>query len=57
VVVKVDGETLVEFTEPDNPKQGNAYFDRRFSAGTVALQAHDPNSIVHFRRIAVRTME
>ena len=57
MVVKVDGETLVEFTEPDNPKQGNAYFDRRFSAGTVALQAHDPNSIVHFRRIAVRTME
>lgn len=52
VVVKVDGEVVLEFTEPDGVEG-----TKRLSQGTVALQAHDPNSVIHFRNIHMRVLE
>jgi hypothetical protein len=55
VTVKVDGKTLVEYTEPAD-KQKDGDFNRVLGKGTFALQAHDPNSKVYFRKIRVKKL-
>lgn len=52
ITFKVDGETVMEFTEPDD-REG----DIRLSSGTIALQAHDPESRVYYRNIEVRPLD
>ena len=53
IVVKVDGKTVVDWTEPQTPK---AYPGRIVSSGTFALQAHDPGSIVYYKNIRVKPL-
>ena len=52
VLVKVDGELVNDYTEPEGTEG-----PRHLSSGTVALQAHDPNSVIHFRNIELRELE
>ena len=61
IVVKVNGETVVEYHEPETPDQDrtsdrdkNLNRSRLLGSGTFALQGHDPESKVFFRNIAVR---
>lgn len=56
ITVKVNGETIVDYTEPENPPQPDPTRDRRLSHGTIALQAHDPGSIVHYRNIRIKPL-
>lgn len=52
IVIKVDGRTIVDHVEKtDEVKDG-----RKLSAGTFALQAHDPGSEVHYRNIRVKRL-
>jgi len=51
VVVKIDGETVVDYTEPDDVS-GTV----RLGEGTFALQAHDPGSTVRYRNLKVRRL-
>jgi hypothetical protein len=51
VTVRVDGRVLYEFVEPEGVTG-----TRKLSAGTVALQAHDPGSEVHYRNIRVKRL-
>jgi hypothetical protein len=51
IEVKVDGKTVVDYTEPED-KTG----DRRLSHGTFALQGHDPGSKVYFKNIRVKVL-
>ena len=55
VTVKVDGKTLVEYTEPEG-KQAGGDFARVLGGGTFALQAHDPQSKVYFRNLRVKKL-
>ncbi len=50
ITFKVDGEVVMEFTEPED-REGTISLDR----GTIALQAHDPNSRIYFRNLKIRT--
>jgi len=51
------GETLiVEYREPDSPPRSQARAGWVLSAGTFALQGHDPGSEVAFRNIRVRIL-
>ncbi len=52
VVLKVNGETMVDTTLPQGAKTG-----RSLSSGTFALQGHDPGSIVYFRSLRVKSLE
>jgi hypothetical protein len=56
VTLKVNGKTLVEYTEPDGQKAGKD-FDRVISEGTFALQAHDPESKVYFKNLTVKRLD
>lgn len=55
IVIKVNGETTVDYTEPaDGP--GTNFKGRKLSEGTFGIQAHDPDSEVHFERFAVKPL-
>jgi hypothetical protein len=51
VTVIVDGRVLFEFVEPDGVTGS-----RKLSHGTLGLQAHDPDSVVHFRNLRVKRL-
>jgi len=52
VTIKVDGETTVKWTEPEDwDREG-----RKIASGTFALQAHDPDSEVHYKDIRVKVL-
>lgn len=55
IVTKVNDKVLIEYTQPEDAKPGKA-FERVFSKGTFALQAHDPGSEVHFKNIKVKRL-
>ena len=51
IAVIVDGRVLFEFVEPEGVAG-----TRKLSAGTFALQAHDPGSEVHYKNIRVKRL-
>ena len=53
IVVKIDGETISDYTEPDDLDRS----DRQLSSGLFALQAHDPGSKTRYRNLRVRRLE
>lgn len=56
VTIKVDGVTVVEYTEPENPEHAKKQKGRLLSSGTFALQGHDPGSTVYFKNIRVKPL-
>ena len=56
VVIKVDGKTVTDYTEPAD-KQAGADFTRKLDAGTFALQAHDPKSVIRYKNIRVKRLD
>ena len=56
VELKINGKTMVDYTEPENKAAFSSEFERRLAEGTFALQAHDPQSVVYFRNIEVKRL-
>lgn len=56
IQLKINGETLVDYTEPEQKKSASKDFERRLDKGTFALQAHDPKSVVYFRNLMVKRL-
>ncbi len=57
VVIKLNGRTVVDYTEPKGQEAFSKDFERRLGDGTFALQCHDPKSIVHFKNIRVKRLD
>jgi len=56
IVIKVNGKTLVDYTEPEGQQAFSNQFERRLGEGTFALQGHDPGSKVYFKNIRVKRL-
>jgi hypothetical protein len=56
ITVKIDGKTVVDYTEPEGTKPGKD-FTRKIDEGTFALQAHDPKSVVRYKNIRVKRLD
>lgn len=56
VTIKINDQTVVDYTEPDAKAAFSKDFDRRLGSGTFALQAHDPDSKVSFKNIRVKRL-
>ncbi|MFT5326723.1 MAG: glycerophosphoryl diester phosphodiesterase [Planctomycetaceae bacterium] len=56
IVIKVNGKTTVDYTEPTNPKRLESWEQRVLSHGLIALQAHDPESTVLYRKIRLKVL-
>lgn len=52
IVHRVDGETVMQFTEPEDRDDPVS-----LSSGTIALQAHDPDSRVYYRNLEIKLPE
>jgi Domain of Unknown Function (DUF1080) len=51
VNVKINDKTLYEFVEPEGVSG-----KRRFGQGSIALQGHDPKSVVKFKNIRIKPL-
>lgn len=56
IELKINGKTMVDYTEPESKNAFSGEFERRLAEGTFALQAHDPESLVYFRNIEVKRL-
>jgi len=56
VILKVDGKTVIDYTQPDDFVSADKNFSRLIDSGTFALQAHDPESVVHFKNLRVKKL-
>ena len=56
IVLRVNGETIVDYTEPPNPKRSERRKERLLSSGQIAIQGHDPKSNVYFRSIRIKPL-
>lgn len=57
VTIKINGKTLVDYTQPENPQHTESMPGRRLGSGTFAIQAHDPGSVAYFKDIVVRPLK
>ncbi|MBM4068144.1 MAG: DUF1080 domain-containing protein [Planctomycetes bacterium] len=57
IVLKVNGKTIVDYTEPAEPKRPKGRELRVLSSGTFAIQAHDAKSKTLFRKIRVKPLD
>lgn len=58
ITVAIDGQEVLDYTEPDDAERPKERAGRRFLAegGAIALQAHDPGSVWYFKELRVRKL-
>ena len=56
ITIHLNDELVVDYTEPAHPIRPHPRVERRLGRGTFALQGHDPDSRVAFRRLRVRLL-
>jgi hypothetical protein len=56
VTIKLNGKQVVQWTQPEDWGGTRDFAQRRIGAGTIALQGHDPRSIVHYKNIRIRPL-
>ena len=56
IKLMIDDKLLVDYTEPEDKAAFSKAFERRLGSGTFTLQAHDPDSVVHFRNLMVKRL-
>jgi hypothetical protein len=54
VIIQIDGKTTAAWTQPEDWTPPQDMPDRKIGEGTIALQGHDPDSVVYFKNILVR---
>jgi hypothetical protein len=54
VILKVDGQTVCDWTQPPGFKPPGGHPGRFIHPGTFALQGHDPGSKTYFKNILVK---
>lgn len=55
VTVKLNGITVLQYKQPAAAQPGDP-FSRVLDQGTIALQCHDPESVVHYRNIRIKRL-
>ncbi|HUS01521.1 MAG TPA: DUF1080 domain-containing protein [Chitinophagaceae bacterium] len=56
ITVKINDKTVVDYTEPEGVEKIADRSDKHLSAGTFALQGHDPASKVYYKEVKVRPL-
>jgi hypothetical protein len=57
ITVKYNGKVLVEWTQPAGWKGTSDFSERMIGTGTIALQAHDPGSVVYYKNIRIKPLD
>ena len=56
VTIKINDRTVVDYTEPVDVEQQEGRKEKHLSSGTFALQGHDPDSKVYYRKVLVKPL-
>ncbi len=56
VTLQVNGKTTTQWTEPTPPQPPQGMPGRLIGSGTLALQGHDPNSVVYYKNIRIKPL-
>ena len=56
ITTQINGKTVVDYEEPAGKEAFSAEFERRLGSGTIAFQAHDPDSVAYFRNIRIKRL-
>lgn len=54
--IYINGIQTVDYTEPESTFRTDNRADRRISSGAIALQGHDPGSVVRYKDIRVKIL-
>lgn len=54
--IYINGDLMVDYTEPDDTYRAESMKGRLLSSGTIALQCHDPGSIVYYKNIKIKIL-
>ncbi len=54
VIIRVNGQTTVMYNEPEGGSGWSA--GRKLSSGTIALQGHDPKSVVYYKSVKIKPL-
>lgn len=57
ITVKVNGNTINEYDESKDEKRSGDLGVKRLSSGTIALQAHDPESVIYYRSVKIKLLD
>jgi hypothetical protein len=58
ITVFVDGKQVVQWTQPADWDGGREGPGRRITGpGTIAFQAHDPKSVVHYKNVRIKILD
>jgi hypothetical protein len=56
ILIKVNDKVAVDWEEPADRKPGTD-FTRILDKGTIALQAHDPKSVIRYKNIRIKRLD
>ena len=58
IAVRLNDQVVVDYTEPENPTRPAGFEGKRLKAdgGSIALQAHDPQSTFYFKNLKIRRL-
>lgn len=57
ITVKIDGKVAAAWSQPADWKGTSDFAERKIGAGTIALQAHDSGSTVHYKNIRIKVTD
>jgi hypothetical protein len=57
ISVALNGKVVMEYEESADIKRTSPLGKKRFDRGTIALQAHDPESVIYFRSIKIKLLD
>lgn len=57
ISVALNDQVVMEYDESTDTKRSLPLGMKRFDRGTIALQAHDPESVVYFRSVKIKLLD
>jgi len=57
ITVKINGNTVNEYDESKDEKRASGLGEKSLSSGTIALQAHDPESVIYYRSVKIKILD
>lgn len=57
ISVALNGKVVMEYDESADTNRTSPLGKKRFDRGTIALQAHDPESVIYFRSIKIKLLD
>lgn len=55
--VKINNKVVMEYDESEDSKRPANAGDKKFDRGTIALQAHDPESVIFYRSVKIKLLD